>query len=243
MIALWSISKMAGRKQFKNLVLQDVNWIIGPRERIVLLGHPNSGAPALLDIIGGLTVPTSGWVERRATLSVPRGLLRYGGLDTPRQLISRLSRLYQMDAKEVTDFVAAGLGRSDILDLPPRATPGQFKQRLNMILTLAFPFDFYLFHSPPGAGSDRRFEAFCEKAIDLRSRESGIIVRASSSKIARRMNSDMMGALVYQGSLTLYRRLADAIAVFDCLPAEEGHQQDDRELDATPSEGDNFDFV
>ncbi len=41
----------------------------------------------------------------------------------------------------------------------------------------------------------------------------------------------------------LYRRLADAIAVFDCLPAEEGHQQDDRELDVTPSEGDNFDFV
>src|SRR6478736_1783917 len=105
MIILNSVSKVTGKRQFKRVVLEDVNWLIRPRTQVVIIGHRLSGAPMLLNIIAGLALPTSGWMERRSTVSVPGGLLRYALRDTGHQLIARLSRLYRVDAKEINEFM------------------------------------------------------------------------------------------------------------------------------------------
>lgn len=221
MIVLNSISKVTGRKRFRRVLLEDVNWVIRPRTKVVILGDRHSGAQALLNIIGGVMLPSVGWVERQGTTSIPGGLLRYTRQDTTYQLIARLSRLYRVDAKEICEFIMLGVGRRDILNVHPRSLPGQIRQQMSILLNLAFPFDFYLLESTSiGAGPDRRFQAFCEKVFELRSKQAGIIMMASSGKTARRVSGEMMGALVYRGNVTLYQRLADAITVFDSLPPE-----------------------
>ena len=226
-ITLNSVSHETGRKQFKRLVLEDVNWLIKPRTRVVILGPRNSGASALLEIIAGLTLPTSGWVDRRAIVSVPGGgLLRYSRHDTTRQLISRLSLVYDVDPKEIVEFVTSALERSDLLDIPTRQVPVALRQQVSTALTYAFPCDFYLFSSASVGGGEQRFQAFCQRAFELRSRHAGIIMTTNSGKSARRFGNDMLGALVHQGQLTLYRRLSDAITVFESLPPEDAHPEE-----------------
>lgn len=221
MIVLNSVSKVVGRGRFRRTLLEDVSWEISPRTHVVVLGDRHSGAQALLNLIGGVMVPTSGWIERRATTSIPGGLLRYARQGTIHELVARLSRLYRADSKDISDFIALGLGRRDILHTTPNALPGPVRQQLGILLNYAFPVDFYLFDGPPtGTSNDKRFRSFCERALELRSKEAGIIMLANNGKIARRMEGDMMGALVYRGNVTLYGQLADAITVFETLPPE-----------------------
>jgi capsular polysaccharide transport system ATP-binding protein len=229
MIVLNSVSKVMGRGDLKRTILDNVNWLIPPRARIVVLGQSHSGASVLLDIIAGTTLPTSGWVERRGTVSVPGGLLRYAMRDTTRQLILRLARLYRVDPKEVVEFIRQAFGSSDILDVPANTLPGRLRQQLNAVLTYAFPCDFYLLGSSGIGIGEAKFQAFCEQALALRCRQSGVIISTSVGK-AQRLDRTMMGAVVYRGHLTLYERLPDAITVFECLPAESaGPSRDETE--------------
>lgn len=221
MIILNSVSKTISRGRFKRVMLEDASWIIPRRARVMILGHRHSGASALLKIIAGTMLPTSGWVERRATTSIPGGLLRYVRKDTTSQLIAQLSRLYRVDPKEVREFIEHGVGQSNILNVPPRSLPAEVRQQVGILLNFAFPFDYYLFESTTiGTGTNRRFQAVCEQVYELRARRAGIIMLANTGKVARRVGGDMMGALVYKGSLTLYEKLADAIMVLESLPAE-----------------------
>lgn len=221
-ITLNSISHEVGRRHFRRPVLEDVNWVIRARTRVVILGARTSGAPALLEIIAGMTLPTKGWIDRQAVVSMPAGgLWRYARHDTTRQLISRLSLVYSVDPKAVVDFVAGALERDDFLDIPTRMLPVALRHQISMILTYAFPCDFYLFSNASVGGGDQKFQAVCQKAFELRSRQAGIIMTTNSGRSARRLDPDMMGALVHQGQLTLYRKLSDAITVFESLPPEE----------------------
>lgn len=217
-----SVSKEIDRRSFKQLVLEDVNWTLEARSRIVILGPRNSGASALVQLIAGMELPTSGWIDRRAIVSVPGGLLRYSRYDTTRQLIARLSEVYSVDPKQIADFMTEALERRDILDTPTRMLPVTLRQQVSTVLTYAFPCDFYVFNNAStGARGDERFQAFCQRAFDQRSKQAGIIMLTNSGKAARRFGNEMMGALVHQRHLTVYRKLSDAIAVFESLPPEE----------------------
>lgn len=222
MIILNSVTKEVGKGRYRRLLLDDVNWVIPPRCRIVVLGQRHSGTPMLLDIVAGLAIPTQGWVERRAIVSVPTGLLRYARHDTVRQLIARLSQIYRVDPDEIVKFAMDALqGRDDIMDVPTRGIPPALRQQLNMTLTYAFPCDFYLFNHSIVAGHDPEFREFCRRAFELRSRQAGTIVAVNTSNGARRYDERTMGGLLHRGKLTLYARLADAVTVFDSLPPEE----------------------
>lgn len=228
MITLNSVSYSVGKARFARVLLQEVNWAIKPKQRIVILGHTASGARALLDIIGGVTFPSSGWIDRRARVSIPGGVFRYAKRgDTTYQLICRISQLYRVDVKDVIAFLIEALRSHDFLAQQPRSLPGALRQQLTSALVYAFPFDFYLFQGTSlGGGSDSRFRTFCERAFELRTEHAGVIMMASSAKIARRISGEMIGALVYRGNLTLYRKLSDAIAVFESLPPEEVIEDD-----------------
>lgn len=221
MIALNSVSKIVSRGRFRRTLLEDVSWVISPRSQVVILGDRHSGAQTLLGLIGGVVWPTSGWVDRRSTTSIPGGLLKYAREDKIHQLIARMSRLYSVDAREVSEFLALGLGQRDFLGAAIQSLPGPIRQQLGILLNYAFPVDFYLFDNAViGNNFDRRFRSFCEKALELRSARAGIIMLAANSKVARRIDREMMGAVVYRGTVTLYKRLEDAIMVSESLPPE-----------------------
>jgi ABC-type polysaccharide/polyol phosphate transport system ATPase subunit len=220
MIVLHSVSKKIARGHFQRTILDDIRWKIAPRTQIVVLGH-RSGIAILLNVIAGLSQPTEGWVERRATLSVPRGFLRYAGPGTTRQLIDRLSPLYNAHPREIAEFIEIGLQDRRVLDAPVAQLPKVLKEQLNAALTYAIPCDFYLFNGPIEAGRDPAFRAFCQTAFNTRRREAGTIVAVRTSRLASSLDENSIGAILYKGKLTVYERLGDAAVVFDSLPPEE----------------------
>lgn len=221
MITLHSVSKELGRGQFKTLVLDDINWLIERRSRIVILGQRGSGTSVLLNILAGLSLPTRGWVDRRATISIPGGFLRYARFGTPRELILRIAQLYGADPHDIIKFIATGMQRDDIINVPVRRLPAAIRQQLNMALTYAVPCDFYLFDGVIEAGRKPEFRAFCRQAFNMRSQQAGSIVATNSSRMAAGLGEGLTGGVLFRGKLTLYQRLGDAIAVFDRLPLEE----------------------
>lgn len=221
MIILNSVSKEVGKGLLKKLILENINWVIRPRCRIVVLGQRGSGKSTLLDLLAGMTVPTHGWVERRAMVSVPGGLLRYAIYDSPRQLILRLSHLYHADPKEITEFILQVTQMGDLFDIPVRRLPGVVRSQLNLALTYAYPCDFYLFDGGIEGGRKREFREFCQRAFEYRSRQAGTIIVTGVSRVARLLGQGAMGGVLYQRKLTLYESVEDAIAVFESLPLEE----------------------
>jgi capsular polysaccharide transport system ATP-binding protein len=242
MIILNSVSKEVGKGRFKKLVLEDVTCLIPVRAHLVILGQRGSGKSTLLNIMAGLVVPTRGWVDRLATVSVPRGVLRYAVYDTPRKLIDRLSELYQADPDDIANFTARLAQMEDLMDVPVGRIPGWLRHQLNMALTYAFPCDFYLFDGTIETGRKREFRDACRRAFELRSRQAGTIVVTASVGTARSFGAHSMGGVLYRRKLTLYERLHDAIAVFENLPeeGEESTEPDERIVEAEVSDEDDF---
>ncbi|MDO4291225.1 MAG: ABC-F family ATP-binding cassette domain-containing protein, partial [Eggerthellaceae bacterium] len=95
-------SQPAGRT-----VLDGVTWIIGPGDRIGIVGGNGAGKTTLLRVIQGQLAPTRGRVKigstvRFAVLSQHLDELAKYGDDRVRQVISRYSRRTMLDGKEMT---------------------------------------------------------------------------------------------------------------------------------------------
>jgi capsular polysaccharide transport system ATP-binding protein len=218
MIVLNSVSKEVGRGRLKKLVLDNISWVLPPRHNFVILGQRGSGKSTLLDIVAGRAIPTHGWVDRRAQVSVPDGLLKFGGYDTPRKLIKRMSQLYQVDPLAVAEFAVQANQMQEVMDLPLARLPGWLRTQLNLALTYAFPCDYYLFDGTIEAGRKPEFRAFCRRAFEIRSQTSATIVVTGSTKTAKGLANNATGGLLHHGKLTLYQQLEDAITVFESLP-------------------------
>lgn len=220
MITLNSVSKELGRGRFQWRAIDELTWTIKPRSRIVILGQRIAVAQ-LLNIIAGLTLPTEGWVERRATTSVPNGFLPYGQAGTGRQLIHKLCPLFNVDERSVAEFIERLLGNRRVLDTPIRRLPLSVRQELNIALTYAIPCDFYLFFGGIGRGHRPAFQALCQEAFTLRCKTAGTIIGTNLTRTVSSLSDFATGAILYRGRLTLYKRLEDATMVYDSLPPEE----------------------
>lgn len=217
LVTLDSVSLIINRGGRRSVLLENISWTIRPHERIVILAPPDTAGWLLFDIISGFVLPTSGWVKLRGSVSVPNGLLRYALQDTTRQLIVRLSRLYGVNADEVLNFISGGLASEGILDVRPRLLSPALRNQLNLILTLALPYDFYLLPANFAIIGNARFQSYCEYALKQRMHKSGLIVRAGSAGQARQLDPSFSGAIFNRGNLLLYKSLADAISVFESL--------------------------
>ncbi len=218
MIVLNSVSKEVGKGRLKKLVLDDISWVLPPHNNFVILGQRGSGKTTLLNILAGLAMPTRGWVERRAHVSVPGGLVKFGGYGTPRKLIMRMSELYKVDPIALTEFVMQPLQMQEVMDVPLYRLPGWFKSQLSIVLTYACPCDYYLFDGSIDPGRKPEFRSFCRRAFEMRSKIATTVVITGSTKTARSVENGATGGLLHRGKLTLYESLEDAITVFESLP-------------------------
>lgn len=73
-------------------VLHDVSWIIGPGDRVGILGENGAGKSTMLRVMSGLQRPTRGWVKIGKTV-------RFGWLD------QRLERLTERDDWRVQELL------------------------------------------------------------------------------------------------------------------------------------------
>ena len=150
------------------VILDDVDWIIGPGDRYGIVGANGTGKTTLLRIIQGLQPLDSGRVKigqtvRFAVLSQHLDELRKLGDDRVRQVISRYSRRTMLDGKEMTPgqlLERLGFTKDDQNDL----SGGQKRRLALMLILLDEPNVLIL--DEPGNDLDTDMLAVVESLLD-----------------------------------------------------------------------------
>ncbi len=124
-------------------VIDDVTWLIGPGDRIGILGENGSGKTTLLNLIRGSLEPTSGHVKigksvKFAILSQHLNELNELGNSRVREVLSRYNTRYEIDGKELTPAqLLERLGfEASQLSTPVSDLSGGQKRRLQLMLIL-----------------------------------------------------------------------------------------------------------
>ena len=124
-------------------VIDDVEWIIGPGDRVGVLGENGAGKTTLLNLIQGSMKPSRGYVKigqtvKFACISQQLTELEEVGDDRVRVLLSRYKQRYEIDGKEITPAqLLERLGfDSHKLNCPVKDLSGGQKRRLQLMLIL-----------------------------------------------------------------------------------------------------------
>ena len=154
------------------VILDDVDWIIGPGDRYGIVGANGIGKTTLLRIIQGLQPLDSGRVKigqtvRIAVLSQHLDELRKLGDDRVRQVISRYSRRTMLDGKEMTPgqlLERLGFTKDDQNEPVCDLSGGQKRRLALMLILLDEPNVLIL--DEPGNDLDTDMLAAVESLLD-----------------------------------------------------------------------------
>ena len=124
-------------------VLDGVEWLIGPGDRIGIVGENGAGKTTLINLIQGKVRPTGGFVKigktvKFAVLSQHLDELTAFGDDRVRQVISRFGHAVMLDGKDQTPkqlLERLGFAKPDFNEPVSDLSGGQ-KRRLALMLVL-----------------------------------------------------------------------------------------------------------
>lgn len=218
MITLHSVTKVVGRGSARRTLLDEVNWTLPPRARYAILGQRGAGKTTLVEILSGTQFPTEGWVERRAVVSSTGGLLRFAPpRGTPRQLVRRLSNVYNADDQGISEFVEVFSELEGAMDTPIRELPRLARQRLSLGLFYGFPCDYYLFDEQSGTRNVRMKEKVRSAQLQRRE-EAGMVLVTTSVRDA--VDFGGIGGVLFQGELSFFESVEEAVVVFERIMIE-----------------------
>ena len=124
-------------------VLRDVEWLIGPGDRIGIVGENGAGKTTLLNVVQGKLRPTSGYVKigktvKFAVLSQHLDELNAMGADRVRQVVGRFGHAIMLDGRDQTPkqlLDRLGFSNADMNE-PVKDLSGGQKRRLALMLIL-----------------------------------------------------------------------------------------------------------
>lgn len=154
-------------------VLDQVDWMIGPGDRIGIVGANGAGKTTLLRVVQGLQAPTLGQVKigktvRFAVLSQHLDDLAQFGDDRVRQVIGRYTRRTMLDGKEMTPgqlLERLGFSNADLNEPVSDLSGGQKRRLALMLILLDEPNVLIL--DEPGNDLDTDMLAAVEDLLDV----------------------------------------------------------------------------
>ena len=155
-----------------NVVLDAVEWGVGPGDRVGIVGENGVGKTTLLNLMQGKIRPTSGYVKigktvRFAVLSQHLGELLDFGTDRVRQVVGRFGHAVMLDGKDVTPrqlLERLGFTRADMNEPICDLSGGQQRRLALMLVLLEEPNVLIL--DEPGNDLDVDMLAAVEDLLD-----------------------------------------------------------------------------
>lgn len=189
MIRLEHLSKQFRSPAGQHVIACDLTETFKSGECVALLGQNGAGKTTLLRLISGELRPDRGRVIRRGRVSWPVGFA--GGLHpdmTGTQNARFVARIYRRDPQGVVRFCRHVSGLGPQIDRPVRKYSQGMRARLAFALSMAIPFDFYLFDEITAVG-DAAFRAQCINMIRDRASKAGAIIATHSPPVVRSLCS------------------------------------------------------
>ncbi|MFS3137432.1 ABC transporter ATP-binding protein [Gluconacetobacter sacchari] len=196
-------------------VLDGVNCTIQRGEKWGVLGRNGAGKSTLLRIIGGVDVPTSGYVERNMSVSWPLAFTgafqgSLSGLDN----LKFISRIYERDYDTLYDFVDkfAELGKQ--LYEPVKTYSSGMRARLAFALSIAIEFECYLIDEVIMVG-DAHFAEKCRYELFEKRADRALILVSHSMEFIREVCDH--GVVLQNGQMVLCKSVQESIDLYNRL--------------------------
>lgn len=210
MIRLENVCKSFRTPDGRKVVADSISLTIPGGVSMGLLGRNGAGKTTLLDMIGGRSLPDSGRIRTRGTISWPVGFAgSFHGDMTGAQNTRFIARIYGVDTGDLLDFVADFAELGSHFHLPVRTYSSGMRSRLAFGVSLGIPFDTYLVDEVMSVG-DAAFRVKSRNVFEERMAGAGAIVVSHSMTELRKMCQT--GAVLEKGRLTFFRSIDEAIA-------------------------------
>ena len=126
-------------------IISHANLAIPSDRRIALLGPSDEDKRIFIDLLGGIVLPRTGRILKRAKVSFPVGYL--GGFTadlSARKNVEHLACLYDTDVKTIVDFVERTAGLGPAFNRPYKLLSGPQRKHLGRVVGYSIPFDVYV---------------------------------------------------------------------------------------------------
>jgi capsular polysaccharide transport system ATP-binding protein len=196
-------------------VLNHINLEVQRGQKIGILGRNGAGKSTLIKIIGGVELPTSGYIESTMSVSWPLAFSgafqgSMSGLDNLRFICRVYGLEYGPTRKFVDDFAELGSQLAE----PVKTYSSGMRARLAFALSIAIEFECYLIDEVIMVG-DARFHKRCqEELFNKRSNRALIIVSHDTSFIRDVCD---IGAVIHNSQMTVMGSVAEAIDFYHTL--------------------------
>jgi capsular polysaccharide transport system ATP-binding protein len=213
MIRLLGINKDYSTRCGPVHVLRNVDLAVSPGERVGILGRNGAGKSTLIRIVSGAELPTSGFVERRMSVSWP---LAFGGAFqgslTGLDNLRVICRIYGVDPGERIGFVEEFSELGVYLGEPVKAYSSGMRARLAFAISMVIDFDCFLIDEIVAVG-DARFHAKCNHELFVKRADRAMIIVSHNAAYIREHCS--RAAVLVNGELHHADSLDDAFAFYD----------------------------
>jgi capsular polysaccharide transport system ATP-binding protein len=218
MIHIDHITKRYGTRHGDVTVLDDVNLIVKPGEKVGILGRNGAGKSTMIRLISGAERPSSGHIRRDMSVSWP---LAFGGAFqgtlTGLDNLRFICRVYGTSADDKIEFVQefSELGR--YLREPVKTYSAGMRARLAFAISMVVEFDCFLIDEIVSVGDSRFHEKCRVELFEKRSDRAMIIVSHDPGYIKAHCQH---AAVLVKGKLSAFNEVDEAFAFYQEHAAE-----------------------
>lgn len=175
-IELRGIRKAYSTRSGQHTVLDGVDLVVEPGDKIGILGRNGAGKSTLIRILSGAERPTSGHIHRGLKISWP---LAFGGAFqgslTGLDNLKFICRVYGVDYRDKIAYVEDFSELGQYLREPVKTYSSGMRARLAFAISMAVEFDCYLIDEVISVG-DARFHDKCRAELFEKRRDRAMIM-------------------------------------------------------------------
>lgn len=213
MIHIEHVTKRYSTRHGEVIVLDDVNLIVKPGEKVGILGRNGAGKSTMIRLISGAEQPSSGHIRRSMSVSWP---LAFGGAFqgtlTGLDNLRFICRVYGTSANEKIAYVQefSELGR--YLREPVKTYSAGMRARLAFAISMVVEFDCFLIDEIVAVGDSRFHEKCRVELFEKRNDRAMIIVSHDPGYIKAHCQH---AAVLVKGKLTNFHEVDDAFDYYE----------------------------
>lgn len=212
MIEIKNLVKRYQTRHGEVTVLDHIDLMIKPGEKIGIIGRNGSGKSTLIRLISGAEQPTSGAIRRSMSVSWP---LAFGGAFqgslTGLDNLRFICRIYGTSTEDKIPFVQefSELGR--YLREPVKTYSSGMRARLAFALSMVIEFDCFLIDEIVAVG-DSRFQDKCQFELFEKRKDRAMIIVSHHPEFIRQ-HCDRATVLM-EGRLHAFDQVDEAMAFY-----------------------------